>query len=65
MKSTIVTEFNMFCDINKQIWIPLFNSFFMIGVGIGSLIFGILSDSIGRRNSIGIAIILCGVASGA
>jgi len=57
MKSTLVTEYSMFCDIEKKIWIPLFNTFFMVGLGIGSLIFGILSDHIGRRNSLGIAII--------
>ena len=63
MKSTLVTEFSMFCDESKQIWIPLFNSCFMIGLEIGSLMFGILSDNFGRRNTLVMAIILCSAAS--
>ena len=65
MKSTLVTEYSMFCDTEKTIWIPLFNTFFMVGLGIGSLIFGILSDRIGRRHSLGIAIITCSAACAA
>ena len=65
MKSTLVTEYSMFCDEEKKIWITLFNSLFMIGLGIGSLIFGILSDYIGRRHSLGIAIVTCSGACAA
>ena len=59
MSSTLVTEFNMFCDNDKTIWIPVFNSCFMIGLGIGSFFFGLLSDRIGRRHTLLIAILLC------
>ena len=63
-RSPFVTEFSMsYCDESKQLWVPLFNSFFMIGLGIGSLLFWILSDNFGRRNSLVMAIILCSGAS--
>ena len=63
MKSTLVTEFSMFCDESKLLWIPLFNSCFMIGLGIGSLMFGIISDNFGRRNTLLMAIIIGSAAS--
>ena len=63
MDSTLVTDFSMLCDASKEVWIPMFNSCFMVGLAIGSFLFGILSDNLGRRHTLLIAIILCSVSS--
>ena len=59
MNSTLVTEFTMLCDVNKQVWITMINNCFMVGLGIGGFVFGVLSDKLGRRHSLLIATILC------
>ena len=30
MYSTLITEYGMMCDESRYIWIPMFNSFFMV-----------------------------------
>ena len=72
MQSTLVTEFDMVCDKSRevirfiesssnlgitQIWVPMANSCFMLGLALGSLVFGVLSDKIGRRHTLLIAIL--------
>ena len=73
MVSTIITEFDMVCDKSReviqsfiesssyletsQIWVPMTGSCFMLGLALGSLVFGILSDKIGRRHTLLIAIL--------
>ena len=42
MKENLITEFEMLCDESKELWIPLFNSFYMVGLFLGSIVFGIL-----------------------
>ena len=48
MENTVITEFDLVCQ--KDHFVPLVNSFFMIGILIGSVLFGVLSDIYGRRN---------------
>ena len=72
MQSTLVTEFDMVCDKSRevsrfiesssnlgitQIWVPMANSCFMLGLALGSLVFGLMSDKIGRRHTLLIAIL--------
>ena len=40
-----------------QVWVPLSSSFFMLGIALGSLGFGLLSDEIGRRHALLTAIL--------
>ena len=78
MPSTLITEFGMVCDESRYIWIPMFNSFFMVsmvalhqclapysqlGLAIGSMLFGVLSDKLGRRHTLLLAIITTSVPS--
>ena len=72
MGSTLITEFDMVCDKSReviqsfiesssyletsQIWVPMTGSCFMLGLALGSLVFRILSDKIGRRHTLLIAI---------
>ena len=48
MENTVITEFDLVCK--KDYLVPLVNSFFMIGILIGSVLFGVLSDIFGRKN---------------
>ena len=72
MESTLITEFDMVCDKSRevvrfiesssnlgitQIWVPMANSCFMLGLALGSLVFGLMSDKIGRRHTLLIAIL--------
>ncbi|XP_063780891.1 solute carrier family 22 member 13-like [Pseudophryne corroboree] len=55
-KLTLVTEFNLVCNRKEQIDIS--QSIFMLGLLIGSIIFGPLGDRIGRRPVILISMLL-------
>ena len=48
MENTVITEFDLFCKRNYLV--PLVNSFFMLGILLGSVIFAVLSDLYGRKN---------------
>ena len=61
--STLVTEFNLVCDPAREVWVPIFNSCFMLGLALGSLIFGVLSDKLGRRHTLLLAILTCTLPS--
>ncbi|XP_033230040.1 organic cation transporter protein-like [Belonocnema kinseyi] len=45
--STVVSEWNLVCE--KSWWLATGDSLFMVGVMLGSMIFGYLSDKYGRR----------------
>jgi len=55
MDTTVAIENDLVCK--KDYWIPIIDSFMMIGFLIGSTVFGILSDKIGRRHSLILALI--------
>ncbi|XP_075444042.1 solute carrier family 22 member 13-like isoform X4 [Ascaphus truei] len=55
-KSTLVTEFDLVC--NRKEYIDISLSLYMMGLLIGSLIFGPLGDRIGRRPVILISMLL-------
>jgi len=57
MKKTIISEFNMVCDEIFALCRPVAESLFMMGLMVGSLLFGMLSDKIGRRNALLVAIL--------
>ena len=43
--------------LKSQVWVPMTGSCFMLGLALGSLVFGVLSDKIGRRHTLLIAIL--------
>ena len=44
-----MTQFDLFCD--RQIWVPAFDSY-MLGLALGSLGFGLMSDKLGRKKTL-------------
>lgn len=58
-----MTEFHLVCDPAREVWVPIFNSCFMLGLALGSLIFGVLSDKLGRRHTLLLAILTCTLPS--
>ena len=52
MKKTVISEFNLVCDKTLDLCRPVAESLFMVGLMVGSLVFGPLSDKFGRRNII-------------
>ena len=58
MESTVSTENNLVCD--NYFWTIIVDEFYMLGLFMGSLGFGLLSDKIGRRHTLLVAIIVSG-----
>jgi OCT family organic cation transporter-like MFS transporter 4/5 len=56
MDSSVDTENDLVCK-DGYIWIPMIDTFMMIGLLIGSFVFGVLSDKIGRRHTLLLAIL--------
>ena len=56
MKKTVISEFNMVCDGISELCRPIAESLFMVGLMVGSSVFGTSSDKFGRRNILLIAI---------
>jgi len=61
MESSVATENNLVCD--RYVWIPIIDSFMMFGLLVGSFIFGVLSDKIGRRHTLLIGILCCSLGN--
>jgi len=61
MDATIAIEKNLVCK--NYFWIPTIDSFMMIGLLLGSFIFGVMSDKIGRRHTLVIAVLCCCVGN--
>ena len=57
MESTVATENNLVCE--DYFWTIIVDEFYMLGLFIGSLVFGLLSDKIGRRHTMFIGNLLC------
>ena len=55
----------MVCDKSKEAWVPAFNFTFILGLAVGSVLFGKLADSWGRRKSLLLAILICTIFSAA
>ena len=47
----------MVCDEAKEGWVPAINSAYMLGLALGSVLFGLMSDKLGRRKTLFVAII--------
>jgi len=61
MESSVATENNLVCD--RYIWIPIIDTFLMIGLLIGSFTFGVLSDKIGRRHTLLVSTLCCSLGT--
>ena len=57
MDSSVVTDNDLVCSVGRELWIPMIQTFFMLGLLVGSFVFGVLSDKIGRRHSLLLAIV--------
>jgi len=57
MDSSLALENNLVCE--NYWWIPMTDTFMMVGLLIGSFVFGVMSDKIGRRHTLAIAIVCC------
>jgi len=55
MHKTVATHNNLVCE--KDYWVPIIDTFMMCGFLIGSFVFGIMSDKIGRRHTLLIAMV--------
>jgi len=55
MEQTVATDNNLVCA--DDYWVPIIDTFMMMGFLIGSFVFGIMSDKIGRRHTLLIALV--------
>ncbi|XP_037093856.1 organic cation transporter protein-like isoform X2 [Pollicipes pollicipes] len=61
MHSTVVSEFQLSCGRD---WLPtLANSLYMVGMFVGSLVIGHISDRFGRKTAMLLSFLVLGVAS--
>ena len=61
MTSTVALDNDLVCG--NYYWTILVDEFFMVGLMVGSTVFGIMSDRLGRRHTLLIAIISCAVGN--
>ena len=61
MTSTVALDNDLVCG--NYYWTILVDEFFMLGLMIGSTVFGVMSDRLGRRHALFIAIITCTVGN--
>ena len=61
MDVTVATANNLVCG--DYFWTIIVDEFFMLGLMIGSFVFGVMSDKIGRRHTLVISIVCCAVGN--
>ena len=61
MDKTVATENNLVCG--DYFWTIIVDEFFMVGLMIGSFVFGVMSDKLGRRHTLMISIVCCAVGN--
>ena len=61
MDKTVATENNLVCG--DYFWTIIVDEMFMLGLMIGSFVFGVMSDKIGRRHTLMLAIVCCAVGN--
>ena len=61
MTSTVALDNDLVCG--NYFWTIIVDEFFMLGLMIGSTVFGVMSDRLGRRHALFIAIITCAVGN--
>ena len=61
MDTTIITENDLVCD--DYWWPTVIDEFFFLGLFIGSFVFGVMSDKIGRRHTLLISVLCCAVGN--
>jgi len=61
MDTTVATENDLVCG--NFFWTIIVDEFFMIGLMIGSFVFGVMSDKVGRRHTLLTSIICCAVGN--
>ena len=59
MESTVAMENDLVCG--DYFWTIIVDEFFMVGLMVGSFVFGVLADRVGRRHTLLIAV-LCNTA---
>ena len=57
MDSTVAIENNLVCG--NYFWTIIIDEMYMLGVLLGSFIFGVMSDKIGRRHTMMVSVICC------
>ena len=61
MDTTVAQENDLICG--DYYWTIIIDEMFMVGLMIGSFVFGVMSDKIGRRHTLVIAIVCCAVGN--
>lgn len=61
MDHTVALDNDLVCD--DYFWTIVIDEFFMLGLLIGSFVFGVLSDKIGRRHTLVLAVLSCAVGN--
>ena len=61
MDTTIITENDLVCE--DYWWPTVIDEFFFLGLFIGSFVFGVMSDKIGRRHTLLISVLCCAVGN--
>ena len=61
MDSTIIIENDLVCA--NFFWPTIIDEFFFLGLFIGSFVFGVLSDRIGRRHTLLLSVVCCAVGN--
>ncbi|XP_074506507.1 solute carrier family 22 member 13-like [Sebastes fasciatus] len=55
-EATIITDFDLICD--KAILVQVMQAVFMVGVIVGSVVFGLFADSFGRKRATQITLVI-------
>ena len=64
MKTSVVTDNKILCMESIKLYKTICDSFFMLGYFVGGVIFGLIADTMGRKVSVSIAILVSFIGTG-